>query len=65
MVASDLWLDCATARILLLDNNMGGDDEDCNDKDNDDTGDGDCDDGGEGRGRQRHRRWLHHDIVIA
>ena len=36
-----LWLDCATARILLLDNN---------------TGDGNCNNGGEGRGRQRHRQ---------
>ncbi len=40
MVASDLWLDCTTARILSLDNDMGGDDKDCNDEDNDDTGDG-------------------------
>ena len=46
-----MWLNCATARILLLDNNMGGDDEDCNDEDNDDTGDGDCNDDREGRGR--------------
>ena len=70
MVASDLWLDCTTARILSLDNDMGGDDKDCNDEDNDDTGDGDCNDGLEGRGRQRHQQWRNppspdNDIVIA
>ncbi len=50
-VASDLWLDCGTARILLLDNDMGDDNEDCNDDDNNDTEDGDCNDGEEGRGQ--------------
>jgi hypothetical protein len=40
-----------TARILSLDNNMGSNDEDCNNEDNDDTGDGDCNDDREGRGR--------------
>ena len=53
-VAYDLWIDCMTARILLLDDYMGSDDEDCNDEDNNDTGDGDFDDGGESRGWQRH-----------
>ncbi len=46
-----MWLDCATARILLLDNDMGGDNEDCNKDDNDDTGDGNCNDGRVGRGQ--------------
>ena len=49
-VAYDLWLDCATARILSLNDNMGGDDKDCNDEDKDDTRDGECYNGGEGRG---------------
>ena len=69
-VAYGLWLDCAAARILSLNNDMGGNDKDCNDKDNNDTGDGDCNNGGEGRGRQRHQQWRHppppnNDIVIA
>ncbi len=50
LVAYNLWLDWATARILPLDNNMGGNDKECNDKDNVDTGHGNCNDGGEGRG---------------
>ena len=65
-----LLLDCTTARILSLNEDMGDEDEDCNDKYNDDTGDGDCDDSGEGRGQQRHRQRRHppppdDDIVIA
>ena len=46
-----MWLDYATAKILSLDNDMGGNNEDCNDEDNDDTRDGDCNNDGEGRGR--------------
>jgi hypothetical protein len=49
-VAYVSWLDHVTARILLLDDDMGGDNEDCNDKDNDDNRDGNCNAGREGRG---------------
>ena len=68
-VTYDLQLDCTIARILLLNDDMGGNNKDCNNKYNDDTGDGDCDNGGEGRGRQRHRQRRqpppNNDIVIA
>ena len=50
-VAYGLWLNCVTARIHSLDNNMGGNGKDFNDKDNNDTRDGDCDDSREGRRR--------------
>ena len=64
-----LWLDFTAARILSLDDDMGSDDEDCNNKYNNDTRDGDCDDGMEGRGQQRHQQRRHpppdDDIVIA
>ena len=49
-----LLLDCTTARILLLNDDMGGDNKDCDNKYNVDTGDGNCDDGGEGRGQRQH-----------
>ena len=49
-----MCLDCVTARILLLNNDMGSNDEDYNNDNNDDSGECDCTDGGEGRGQQRH-----------
>ncbi len=40
-----MWLDCATARILLHDDNMGGNNKDWDYENNYVTGDGDCNDG--------------------
>jgi hypothetical protein len=65
VVAYDSWLDHATARILLLDDDMGGNDKDCDDKD---CNDKDNNNDGPGGGRQWHQWWRpppDNDILIS